>query len=126
MRELPTVLLKHTTAQGTHYDWLLAHPDDGLPDGRLWTARVDHPSSDWPGLLVWNLTPIEPHRREYLTNQGPISGGRGTVTRVDEGVFVPQLWTDSRIVIDLRFAHAANRVGLTRLNDALWQARWLP
>lgn len=27
------------------------------------------------------------HRREYLTYEGPISGGRGTVSRWDEGTF---------------------------------------
>lgn len=30
-------------------------------------------------------TPLGPHRRAYLTFEGEVSHGRGTVSRVDEG-----------------------------------------
>lgn len=124
MRELATTLLMHTTAQGSHFDWLLGRPDDALQNGRLWTARVAYASDQWASMRSWVLQPLATHRRDYLQYQGPVSGGRGTVTRVDQGVFTARLWTADRIVIDLSFARAVGCVELSRLSDDLWRAAW--
>ncbi len=124
MLELPTVLLRHDSPAGLHHDWLLGDPqlvDD--PEARLWTARVGPPSTDWTALGSWDLEPIQPHRRHYLTYQGPLSNGRGTVQRVDEGSFVPLIWTDRRILIDLTMRHCTGRIELTRLSPTHWRAR---
>jgi hypothetical protein len=34
----------------------------------------------------WNVESLPPHRKEYLTYEGPISGGRGSVQRVATGL----------------------------------------
>jgi hypothetical protein len=66
----------------------------------------DHPFEHWdlfleagPVLRTWRLIPrLEPgtvvpaeptpdHRLSYLDYEGPISGGRGTVSRIDAGQF---------------------------------------
>jgi hypothetical protein len=66
----------------------------------------DHPAPHWdlfleagPVLRSWRIlspfsapgpVPVEPiadHRPLYLDYEGPVSGGRGTVTRVDAGTF---------------------------------------
>lgn len=45
---------------------------------------------------------IKPHRRQYLTYQGPLApdGHRwhGQVRRVDRGWITPRIWTEHRII----------------------------
>ena len=121
--KLKTALLRHTTRDGLHFDWLLTDPRD--PAGLLWTARTGRPSDEWAKLPCWDLTPISGHRRTYLTYEGPVSGDRGEVSRVDQGYFTAELWTDARIVIDLRFERCEGRVEMTQLSDVCWRAAWL-
>lgn len=91
---LPTVVLEHRLPGGWHFDWLLADPAD--PQGPLWTARLDRPPADWmPGGQLM-LEHLPPHRRTYLTYEGPVSGNRGTVRRVAQGDHYPSLWTPGR------------------------------
>ena len=66
----------------------------------------DHPHPHWDlmletetGLRTWRLAsspskgaailaePLAAHRAAYLDYEGPVSGGRGTVTRWDAGTF---------------------------------------
>ena len=121
MQSLPTVLLRHTTRIGSHYDWLLANPRD--PMGLLWTARCDLSSSHWLRAGRFMLQAIQPHRRVYLNYQGAISGGRGSVLRVDEGDFVPRLWTPRRMMLDVKLIHCQAEVELKRVATDRWQAR---
>lgn len=61
---------------GTHYDLMLEH------QGRLLTWALAEP------LAAGSSSPAEPladHRLEYLDYEGPVSGGRGHVTRWDRG-----------------------------------------
>ena len=123
---LPTVLLRHLAPAengGEHYDWMMVDPrtaDDA--NARLWTARVTQPSSRWASLREWDVEMIGTHRREYLTYEGPVSGNRGTVTRVDEGTFVAVSWTEERIEIEIGFKHYAGRVVMTRQSPTRWRA----
>lgn len=102
MHTLQTAVLEHTTHQGVHHDWLIENPslaNPQAPDARLWTARVGPPPSIWGDIRRFEVEVIAPHRRDYLHDQGPISGGRGRVRRVAEGVCVVRLWSDDRILI---------------------------
>lgn len=123
MMDLPTVILLHETRDGRHHDWMLANPHD--PDGPLWTARVTPPPAHWHELEWWDLVPLPPHRRIYLTYEGEISNGRGSVKRVDEGRFTAKLWTESHLVIDLQLWSCEGTVEITRLTEQLWRARWV-
>jgi hypothetical protein len=72
------VILHHKIDRGEHWDLMI---------------------EDGPVLLTWQLTKeparlddfpiaarrIGDHRKAYLVYEGPISGDRGNVTRVDEG-----------------------------------------
>jgi hypothetical protein len=139
---LPTVLLRHDLGASGHYDWLLADPRTAAdPAARLWTARVQHPSSAWASLGSWDLESIAPHRRHYLTYEGPIGAGgevdgsledaqakrgaadRGSVRRVDEGTFIPRVWDDDRFVIELLFRQFTGLVTAERVSPTLWRAR---
>ncbi len=122
-RQFPTALLRHTTTEGVHYDWLLADPNH--PAGRLWTARTDMPSRTWSKLSHWLLEPIGAHRRIYLTYQGPVAGNRGEVVRVDEGVFHAEIWRPTYIVINLSMRRARGRIQLSEISEQVWRATWL-
>jgi hypothetical protein len=128
MMVLPTVLLRHqahglspAVPAGTHYDWLMGDPAD--PGGRLWAARTEAPSDAWERLRQWDLHELPPHRRIYLDFEGPLSGGRGIVARVDQGTATPVLWSGSRRVLDLRLDRCRGRVVLVRLGPDLWRAQ---
>jgi hypothetical protein len=77
----------------TAYRFVILH--HRLTDGEHWDLMLEQGES----LLTWQLArepvrtdclPIParqtgPHRKAYLTYEGPISGGRGEVRRVDSG-----------------------------------------
>ena len=120
---LPTVVLQHEMDDGGHHDWLLVEPDTAhQPDGLLWTARVEPSSHDWAQRGTWLLKLVAPHRRHYLTYEGPISGGRGRVVRVDKGWFRPMLWTKRRIIIDLDLQNCQGCVEMCQIGAECWQA----
>ena len=66
-----------------------------LPDSRHWDLMLDL----GPALATWQLLddpcqsdavrarPLGDHRRVYLDYEGPISGDRGHVTRLDRGEY---------------------------------------
>jgi hypothetical protein len=85
------VILRHESPQGVHFDFML----------------------EWRGVLkTWSLCqPPEPgvelqcealadHRLAYLDYEGPISHGRGSVTRWDRGVYTIQRQSDTQWVVD--------------------------
>jgi hypothetical protein len=118
---LLTVLLWHETPEGSHHDWMLTDPTlqgDGSPEHSLWTARIMPASLEWQKLGSFKLTQVEHHRQAYLTYEGPISGGRGTVKRVDEGTFVPIEWTSERKVIEVRMRDFKGRIQIIRSRES--------
>lgn len=76
-------LLHHDLPDGSwHYDWLLE--DASHPEGGLLTFRIGvRPDSG--GMQAFDAQRLMHHRRAYLTYEGEVSGGRGTVRRVAEG-----------------------------------------
>lgn len=71
------VILHHTGWIEDHFD-LMLETDAESP---LLTWRLDH----WPDPTT--ITPLPPHRRAYLTYEGPVSNDRGAVKRVAEGEY---------------------------------------
>src|SRR5690606_12117507 len=95
---LPTVLLRHDMPDGTHhFDWLFARDAQGSLPLRTWRlAREPHTAA--PGDRI-PAQPLLDHRPLYLTYEGPISGGRGTVRRIAEASYVPVgEWSNGWIV----------------------------
>lgn len=87
----PTVALRHELADGSaHVDWMLARDDAGADP--LITFRLDEPPWDCPPGGVVTATRIADHRPVYLTYEGAISGGRGTVHRLGRGAI--EAWSD--------------------------------
>jgi hypothetical protein len=81
------VILNHRVADGEHWDLMIELPE---ASGR---------GTDFHGLAAWQLaddplerpreaiaaTRLADHRLAYLEYEGPISGDRGQVRRVEEG-----------------------------------------
>jgi len=108
----PFVVLRHDppfgTPQQTHWDLML----DTEAALRTW-ALAQFP--------VWNAPvaakQLPDHRRAYLTYEGPVSGNRGSVTRVLAGTYELQLDTAQRIECRLHATQFAARLILTRDTD---------
>lgn len=85
---LRTVVLRHDRpGVPSHFDWLLAV--DGPPVRPLLTWRCeDRPDRAAVGEVL-AAQRIAPHRAVYLEYEGPVSGDRGTVQRIAEGVWTP-------------------------------------
>jgi hypothetical protein len=71
------VILHHTGIDAPHFDFLF----EMEPDALLTSFRCP----TWPPLPgdVWEEMPE--HRRDYLEYEGPVSGHRGDVRRIDAG-----------------------------------------
>jgi len=86
---LPTVLLRHDLADGTHHvDWMISQNSAGtLP---LITFRLDQRLDELEAGQSVPATRLEDHRPLYLDYEGPISGNRGTVKRLSYGQIKPK------------------------------------
>jgi hypothetical protein len=107
-------LLEHSTTEGVHWDFLVERPhSQRLPTWRL----VQNPLS---GTGPIDAQRIGEHRRFYLDYEGPISGGRGEVRRIDRGEATILAWSEDRVRLDLRGAVLRGRFELQR-TDAGWR-----
>ncbi|APW59468.1 DNA polymerase ligase N-terminal domain-containing protein [Paludisphaera borealis] len=81
------VLLEHRW-DGVHWDFMLES------EGRLRTWAIDEPIA--AGKIL-DARALDDHRLAYLDYEGPISGGRGSVARVDHGTYVACEWTAEKV-----------------------------
>jgi hypothetical protein len=100
--KLRFVLLRHDTAESacarpTHWD-LMIEIADAKPSAALRTWALDERLA--PGKTV-RATELERHRAEYLESEGPISGDRGSVERVDHGYYEKVKSSASRITLKI-------------------------
>lgn len=111
------VLLRHDLPDGSsHFDWLL-EPREGLP---LIAFRVAH-RLDLVTPAEFSAQRIPDHRREYLDYQGPVSGGRGTVSRVAQGLCRVLLDAPRAFELDQTWGSAWERFHARPLHAAFWQ-----
>ena len=104
----------------------------------------DYPAPHWdlflqagPVLRSWRLlqtlgpgapVPAEPaadHRLLYLDYEGPVSGGRGSVTRIDAGDFVWEADESDTVAVRLAGTRFRGRLDLRRTDDG-WTATFQP
>ena len=71
------------------HDWPTPHFDLLLEDGEdCETYRLlGDPAAADPASGPLPVEPLARHRAHYLTYEGPVSGGRGRVTRWDSGTY---------------------------------------
>lgn len=103
------VLLRHELPADvdrvSHWDFMLEY------EGVLWTWALEHLPASWRDHLGLDREDasdevsakrLADHRLEYLIYEGPISEGRGTVTRVAEGEYDLLRRQESSIEVELR------------------------
>lgn len=109
----------------------------------------DHPSLhydlmiEWGGMLrTWRLdriptepasipaTPLPDHRMDYLEYEGPVSGGRGVVSRIDFGEY--DVVMESKTSLQLHL-NGSRVIGTAILSDwtrseeePAWEFFWTP
>jgi hypothetical protein len=96
------VLLEHCW-KGVHWDFMLEAGD------RLRTWAIDAPITSDQDLPARALPD---HRLIYLNYQGPISGDRGTVRKIDEGTYRTIEWAPQRVRVIVTGAQLVGEVGL--------------
>jgi len=74
------VILHHLAPTGEHWDLMLEERDH-LATWQMLSEPAQR------GACPIECIRISDHRKVYLDYQGPISGGRGVVERVDRGVY---------------------------------------
>jgi hypothetical protein len=109
------VLLEHRW-QGIHWDLMLER------DTSLRTWAIDAPIGVGIDLPARSLPD---HRRLYLDYEGEVSGGRGTVRRLDQGTYTSLEWEPERIRVVLDGTQLVGeaelcQVGGTSDDDRAW------
>ena len=114
------VLLYHECPSGvpraSHWDLMLEE------QGVLRTWVLD----DLQAFVAGERVPVEeirPHRPEYLDIEGPLSGNRGSVTRMDRGTIEQFEATELRITARVSGQRIRGTLELTRTSrtSPLWQ-----
>lgn len=96
----------------SHYDWMLE------AEGVLATWRVCAP----PAAVSAGGLPAErlaDHRLAYLDYEGPVSGGRGTVRRVEAGMYEAEIEGDRWIVQLASSVFRLDRCTVARVNPGV-------
>jgi hypothetical protein len=108
-------LLEHRQAVGVHWDFLA----EVSPTGRLLTWRLASNPLTASGAIESQVLP--PHRRVYLDYQGPISGGRGVVSRLDRGQLDWLLLSPGHWRFMLRGETLTGNVEIVALPRGIWK-----
>ncbi len=104
------VILHHQAPGGEHWDLMLEHGDRLL----TWQLRSEPVART---SLPMTARRIGDHRKAYLDYEGPISGDRGYVRRVDAGTTEFEEVTPDRYVVLLRGQRLSGRFTLTARGD---------
>lgn len=117
------VVLRHegtaTFKPGVHWDLMLER-GQAL---RTW-ALAELPTADREA----DAEQLPEHRLAYLDYEGPVSGGRGTVSRFDAGMFQVLAESDSQLVVLLNGKTLVGRLILHRVEteQPVWKCKFDP
>ena len=101
----PTVQLLHKMPDGSsHIDWMIAR-DSNDEKGELMTFRLEGRLDKVQKGQSILAKRIANHRWAYLEYEGPISGNRGVVSRIAEGVITSQKCDGSSWRIEICWAN---------------------
>ena len=116
---LDMAMLVHRQAvDGDHYDLLFRDPEG---EAGLLTWRLAEPTWRWCEVGVLEAVAIQRHRDHYLSYEGPLTGGRGTVERVDAGQVWAVDWATNRGMLRFKTERFLGQVRLKRIEGASWQ-----
>ena len=118
-----TVLLRHECGPQSHFDWMIEDPAAEAGAGRLLTWRMAEPTSAWADLERLTIHAIDAHRRDFLTYEGELTGGRGSVRRIDHGAIHFLNWSEAGGELDVKFTQFTGRLLLHRVSGDRWELR---
>ncbi len=102
------VLLEHHW-NGIHWDFMLEVGEN------LWTWAIDAPVVAGRDLPARRLGE---HRLLYLDYEGPVSGDRGNVRRVDSGIYHMVVATDDHVCVTVNGCQLVGEVDLRTTGSA--------
>src|SRR4051812_11438702 len=112
------VILRHDTPsghpRGAHFDLMLEH------GGALWTWSLSEP----PALgMTSQAQALADHRLDYLDYEGPLTGDRGSVQRVEEGEYELLERSQTRVLARLTGKSLRGVLEISRPNEScvMWQ-----
>jgi hypothetical protein len=106
-----------SSSSAVHWDFLIEIPDQA----RLAAWRLaENPVGRTEAVAAER---IADHRRVYLDYEGPISGDRGSVRRVDRGDSVSHAYTQDRLVAELRGTGLCGVYELVSVDAGQWHFR---
>ena len=110
------VVVEHDSPRGLHWDLML---EEG---GVLLTWALSEPPQ---AARTIPAEALSDHRLAYLDHEGPVSGGRGSVTRWDQGTYELEHRSDDELAVVLAGRRLAGRATLLRLGAGRlqWQFR---
>lgn len=108
------VILHHRTRDGEHWDLMLEH------GGVLLTWQLPRQPCSGDDLPL-PARHIGDHRLAYLEYEGPVSGDRGTVKRVDSGVLLDLLLPAGRASFRLAGGRFAGAFELVLVQGDSWR-----
>lgn len=113
------VILEHQGPRGLHWD-LMLQAGEVLATWAL--AEPPRPGATIPAEA------LPDHRPLYLDYEGPVSAGRGTVTRWDQGTYEFEAHGPDKISVLLDGEKLTGRATLARSADdpAAWQFSFTP
>jgi hypothetical protein len=118
----PFVLLHHLLPEGDHWD-LCLDQGDTLATWQL----MEDPTGPGSGAAFLPARRIQDHRRAYLEYEGPVSGNRGEVVRIDRGPYVLLERQPRRWVFQLAGSILIGTYELASTGDSdEWRLRPLP
>jgi hypothetical protein len=103
------VILEHDAPLGVHWDFMLE-----MGDALATWALAEPPNAAKPVAAE----ALPDHRLAYLDYEGPISSGRGAVTRWDAGTFQIERNSPTSLVVTLSGAILSGRATLERTDRA--------
>ncbi len=111
------VVLRHDSPRGLHWD-LMLEMGAAL---NTW-ALAEEPQ---PGRTCL-AEALPDHRPAYLDYEGPIAGGRGHVTRWDQGTYTIQEQSATKLSLAMSGEKLRGRATLTRAAEAVgfWEFCW--
>ena len=109
------VVLEHDAPKGTHWDFML---ETGTV---LATWSLPQPPD---AASPQTVEALPDHRPAFLEYEGPISGGRGSVSRWDRGTYRIERQSETELVVALSGDKLTGRAVLERSLEASGQWRF--
>ena len=115
-KEKKFVIQEHTNPEGVHWDFML-ELGQCLQTYRLDNSPVDMLKKDTNGVKIFD------HPLKFLTYQGPVNNGRGSVAIVEGGVYRIISQNKGQIGLSLNGQILSGNCILTQIKDEKWRFR---